>query len=265
MQKIQEYAGKVVLMTIEYFPKVLMAIAVLLIGLWVISRFVVVTNRLMQRREVDISLSLFLNSLLSIGLKVLLFISVAGILGIHTTSFVAVLGAASLAVGLALQGSLSNFAGGVLILFFKPFRVGDFIEAQGQMGQVREILIFNTVIVTGENKTVIYPNGALSNGTIVNHSRQGSLRVDISLDLPNTIDFLKFRTLALRTMAEDPRVLTEPVPVVSILKITPGGYTVAVRPYTLVSDYWPVFFMLQDKIKIAMDQNDLSKASIHAN
>jgi small conductance mechanosensitive channel len=259
MQKIQDYVERVVLMIIQYFPKVLLAVAVLLIGLWIIKRLVLVTTRLMQRRDLDVSLTLFLNSLLSIGFKVLLFISVAGILGIHTTSFVAVLGAASLAVGLALQGSLSNFAGGVLILFFKPFRVGDMIEAQGQMGRVKEILIFNTVIVTGENKTVIYPNGALSNGTIINHSRQGSLRVDITLDLPNTIDFMKFRTLALKTMADDPRVLTEPVPVVSVLKIAPAAFTVAMRPYTMVTDYWAVFFALQDKIKIAMDQNDVTK------
>jgi small conductance mechanosensitive channel len=259
MQKLQEYTERIVLMLIQYFPKVLMAIAVLLIGLWVINKFVMVTTRVMARRDLDVSLSLFLNSLLSIGLKVLLFISAAGILGIHTTSFVAVLGAASLAVGLALQGSLSNFAGGVLILFFKPFKVGDMIEAQGQMGKVKEILIFNTIIVTGENKTVIYPNGALSNGTIINHSRQGSLRVDITMDLPNTIDFLKFRTMALKTMAEDVRILTEPIPVVSILKIMPAGFTVAVRPHTLVNDYWPVFFSLQDKIKIAMDQTDVTK------
>jgi small conductance mechanosensitive channel len=259
MQKIQDYVERIILMVIQYFPKVLLAIAVLLVGLWVVKRLVLVTTRLMERRDLDVSLTSFLNSLLSIGFKVLLFISVAGILGIHTTSFVAVLGAASLAVGLALQGSLSNFAGGVLILFFKPFKVGDMIEAQGQMGRVKEILIFNTVIVTLENKTVIYPNGALSNGTIINHSRQGSLRVDITLDLPNTIDFMKFRTLALKTMAEDPRVLTEPIPVVSILKIAPAAFTVAMRPYTLVMDYWAVFFSLQDKIKIAMDQNDVTK------
>lgn len=259
MQNIQDYVERIFLMIIQYFPKVLLAIAVLLVGLWMINRMVLVTTRVMNRRQLDVSLSLFLNSLLSIGLKVLLFISVAGILGIHTTSFVAVLGAASLAVGLALQGSLSNFAGGVLILFFKPFKVGDMIEAQGQMGRVKEILIFNTVIVTLENKTVIYPNGALSNGTIINHSRQGSLRVDITLDLPNTIDFMKFRSMALKIMAEDPRILTEPVPVVSILKIAPAAFTVAVRPHTLVADYWPVFFTLQDKIKIAMDQNDIAR------
>jgi small conductance mechanosensitive channel len=261
MQKIQDYIERFVLMAIQYFPKVLMAIAVLLIGLWLIKRAVQLTMRLMERRELDVSLRLFLNSLLSIGLKILLFISVAGVLGIHTTSFVAVLGAASLAVGLALQGSLSNFAGGVLILFFKPFRVGDMIEAQGQMGRVKEILIFNTVVVTAENKTVIYPNGTLSNGTIINYSRQGSLRIDITMDLPNTTDFLKFRTLALKIMADDPRILTEPVPVVSLLKMAPAAFTVAVRPYTLVADYWPVFFTLQDKIKIAMDQSEITKPS----
>jgi small conductance mechanosensitive channel len=189
----------------------------------------------------------------------LLLISVAGILGIHTTSFVAVLGAASLAVGLALQGSLSNFAGGVLILFFKPFKVGDMIEAQGQIGTVQEIQIFNTIMVTAENKTVIYPNGALSNGTIVNYSRQGNIRVDITMDLANTIDFKKFRTLVMKIMAEDHRILTEPVPVVSLLKITPGAFTVAVRPYAIVTDYWAVFFSLQDKIKLAMDQTDVSR------
>jgi small conductance mechanosensitive channel len=136
------------------------------------------------------------------------------------------------------------------------------IEAQGQMGRVKErILIFNTVVVTAENKTVIYPNGVLSNGTIINYSRVGSLRVDITMDLPNTTDFLKFRTLALKIMADDPRILTEPVPVVSLLKMAPAAFTVAVRPYTLVADYWPVFFTLQDKIKIAMDQSDITKTT----
>jgi small conductance mechanosensitive channel len=115
-------------------------------------------------------------------------------------------------------------------------------------------------VVTADNKTVIYPNGALSNGTIINYSRQGSLRIDITIDLPNTIDFLKFRSLALKIMADDPRILTEPVPVVSLIKMAPAAFTVAVRPYTMVSDYWPVFFTLQDKIKIAMDQNDVTKA-----
>lgn len=261
MHKIQDYIEKFLLMTMEYFPKLLLAIAVLLIGLWMIQKLVQLTVRIMERRDLDVSLRFFLNSLLSIGLKVLLFISVAGLLGIHTTSFVAVLGAASLAVGLALQGSLSNFAGGVLILFFKPFRVGDMIEAQGQMGRVQEILIFNTVVITHENKTVIYPNGTLSNGTIINYSKQGSLRVDITLDLPNTIDFVKFRTLALNIMADDPRLLEEPAPVVSLLKIAPAAITVAVRPYTSVADYWPVFFTIQDRIKIAMDQQDISKTS----
>jgi small conductance mechanosensitive channel len=259
MQKIQAYSEKIVLMAMEYIPKVLLAVAVLLIGLWMIQKLVQLSMRIMEHRDLDVSLRSFLNSLLSIGLKILLFISVAGLLGIHTTSFVAVLGAASLAIGLALQGSLSNFAGGVLILFFKPFRVGDIIEAQGQMGSVKEILIFNTVLVTLENKTVIYPNGALSNGTIINYSRQGSLRVDITLDLPNTVDFAKFRSMALQIMAEDRRILDKPIPVVSLLKIAPAAFTVAVRPHTLVTDYWPVFFTLQDKIKIAMDQQDLSK------
>jgi small conductance mechanosensitive channel len=259
MQRLQEYSERFVLMVIEYVPKVLLAITVLLIGLWLVQKVVQLSMRLMERRELDVSLRSFLNSLLSIGLKVLLFISVAGLLGIHTTSFVAVLGAASLAVGLALQGSLSNFAGGVLILFFKPFRVGDMIEAQGQIGTVKEILIFNTLVTTLENKTVIYPNGALSNGTIINYSKEGSLRVDITMDLPNNIDFIKFRSLALKIMADDSRVLDEPAPIISLLKFAPAAFTVALRPYTTVANYWPVFFTIQDKLKIAMDQQDISK------
>lgn len=259
MQRLQEYSERFVLMAMEYVPKVLLAIAVLLIGLWMVQKVVELSMRLMERRDLDVSLRTFLNSLLSIGLKVLLFISVAGLLGIHTTSFVAVLGAASLAVGLALQGSLSNFAGGVLILFFKPFRVGDMIEAQGQIGTVKEILIFNTLVTTLDNKTVIYPNGALSNGTIINYSKEGSLRVDITMDLPNTIDFVKFRTLALRIMADDSRILDEPAPIISLLKIAPAAFTVALRPYTTVGNYWPVFFTIQDKLKMAMDQQDISK------
>ncbi|MDO1447328.1 mechanosensitive ion channel [Rhodocytophaga aerolata] len=259
MQRLQEYSERFMLMAMEYVPKVLLAIAVLLIGLWMVQKVVQLSMRLMERRDLDVSLRTFLNSLLSIGLKVLLFISVAGLLGIHTTSFVAILGAASLAVGLALQGSLSNFAGGVLILFFKPFRVGDMIEAQGQIGRVKEILIFNTLVTTLDNKTVIYPNGALSNGTIINYSKEGSLRVDITMDLPNTIDFVKFRTLALKIMADDSRILDEPAPIISLLKIAPAAFTVALRPYTTVGNYWPVFFTIQDKLKMAMDQQDISK------
>ncbi|RQV96726.1 mechanosensitive ion channel family protein, partial [bacterium] len=151
---------------IKYWsPKLVTAILVLLIGLWIIKAVVKVVNRLMDRRDVDISLRGFLKSLLSISLKILLLITVAGMLGVETTSFIALVGAAGLAIGLALQGSLANLAGGVLILIFKPYKVGDWIEAQGHAGSVHSIQIFNTVLKSPDNKTILIPNGPLAGGS----------------------------------------------------------------------------------------------------
>lgn len=169
----------------EYLPKLFMALLVLVVGLWLINRLSLIARRAMEKRELDPSLRTFLRSFLSIGLKIILIVTVAGMVGIGTTSFVTVLGAAGLAVGLALQGSLSNFAGGILILIFKPFRVGDTIEAQGHTGRVLEIQIFNTILQTPDRRTVILPNGALSNNTIVNHSKIGTKVITLSLHLKN--------------------------------------------------------------------------------
>src|SRR4051812_26620068 len=181
MDKLQSYADEFLRMAIHYAPQVVLAILVFVIGLWVINWFTRAVNSAMMRKGHDPSLQSFLSSLISVALKVLLLVTVAGMLGIQTTSFVAVLGAAGLAVGLALQGSLANFAGGVLILVFKPFKVGDLIESTGQTGTVQEIQIFNTILLTADNKTAILPNGAVSNGTIVNLSRHGNLRIDITV------------------------------------------------------------------------------------
>jgi small conductance mechanosensitive channel len=176
-----------------FIPKLTTAFIVLLIGLWIINRLSFLARKAMEKRDLDPSLRTFLRSLLSIGLKVILIVTVAGMVGIGTTSFVTILGAAGLAVGLALQGSLSNFAGGVLILIFKPFRVGDTIEAGGHTGRVLEIQIFNTILQTGDRRTVILPNGSLSNNTIVNHSRIGTKVITLTLFLQNLdkIDELK--------------------------------------------------------------------------
>ena len=158
---------------ILYTPRIVSALCVFVGGLWLINYVTKIFKNAMKRRGFDVSLQPFLSSLANGSLKVILLISVAGMIGIQTTSFVAVIGAAGLAVGLALQGSLANFAGGVLTLLFKPFIVGDIIDAQGQFGEVLEIQIFNTILLTTDRKTVILPNGALSNGTIVNYSKHG--------------------------------------------------------------------------------------------
>ena len=184
-------------------PRVLMVIVLLVVGLWIIKRIESGLRKIMTRRNLDPSLIPFVVTMLDISLKVLLIISLAGVLGFPTTSFVAILGAAGLAVGLALQGTLANFAGGVLILIFKPFRVGDLIEAQGEKGNVKEIQIFVTIINTPENKTVIIPNGAISNGNITNYTVEGVIRVDMTFGVSYDSDIKKTKEVLLKTVLKD--------------------------------------------------------------
>jgi small conductance mechanosensitive channel len=212
----------------------------------------------MNRRGWDQSLQSFLGSILSIGLKVLLLISVAGMLGIETTSFIAVIGALGLAIGLALQGSLANFAGGVLILLFKPFKVGDIIETNGYTGAVQEIQIFNTVLLTSENKVVIIANSNVSNGIIVNQSRHGNLRVDLIASVAADNDMDLVRRIILNVLSSDEKILKDPPPGVFVSKL--GGYftELAIRPYTTVENYWGVYFGTLEKVQNAFAQNGIS-------
>jgi len=182
-EKYQSLLDKVVDFITIYGMKVVIAIVVLIIGLWIIKRIAKLTDNVMQKRDVNVSLRGFFKSLLSILLKVLLLISIAEMVGLKTTSFIAVLGAAGLAVGLALQGTLANFAGGVMILLFKPFKVGDLIVSQGHLGTVKEIHIFVTILLTPENKTVILPNAAVSSNDIVNYTTEGVIRVDLTFGI----------------------------------------------------------------------------------
>lgn len=241
----------------NYTPIAVGALVVLFIGLWIISHLAKIADSGMQKRNMDVSLRSFLRSLISIGLKVLLFISVAGMLGIQTSSFVAILGAAGLAVGLALQGSLGNFAGGVLILIFKPFKIGDLIEAQGQTGVVKDIQIFNTILLTADNKTVILANGALSNGTIVNYTREGSIRVNITLSVAPSNDFEKVRQAIMPVLLNHPKVLKTPAPSVNLSGFGDSQVMVAVQPYSTADDYWTVFFEVQEQIKNAFEANKI--------
>ncbi len=246
-----------------YAPKVAAALLVLVIGLWLTGWLTRLIAKGMAHRGLDISLQTFFKSLINVVLKVLLVITVAGMLGIQTTSFVAILGAAGLAVGLALQGSLSNFSGGVLILVFKPYKIGDLIEAQGQFGEVKEIQIFNTIILTPENKTAILPNGAVSNGTIVNLSRHGNLRVDLTIAVDPATDIAKVRSVVEAVFAANEKVLKTPAPSVSVLKIGDGMVTLAVRPFAPPANYWDVYFGVQEQIKVAFEQNKIASPIPH--
>lgn len=242
---------------IDFTPKLIIAVLTLLIGLWLIKRISKLVEKAMQRRELEVSLRTFLKSLISIGLKIVLIVTVAGMIGIGTTSFVTILGAAGLAVGLALQGSLSNFAGGVLILIFKPFKVGDSIEAQGHSGEVTEIQIFNTLLLTGDHKTVILPNGPLSNGAIVNVTRFGSVRIDIALTIGTQNDLDKTIELIRTVASNHPLVIDAANVKILVGKIVDGGISVNVKPLCKPSDSAKLISELYHDLKIALEKNDI--------
>ncbi|MBK7309538.1 MAG: mechanosensitive ion channel [Sphingobacteriaceae bacterium] len=252
----------------EYAPKVIMAIIVLTIGLWLVKRIAILADKTMKRKELDISLRTFLKSLMSIGLKIVLIVTVAGMIGIGTASFVTVLGAAGLAIGLALQGSLSNFAGGVLILIFKPFKVGDTIEAQGQTGEVKEIQIFNTLMLTGDHKTVILPNGVLSNNTIVNNTRAGNLRIDIQLSVGTDNNIKKVKEIIMEVVEGNDKILKQPLPGIFVGKIADGAIAINVKPFCLPDDTSQLASDLYNEIKLAFEKNKIKppipKRQVHS-
>ena len=232
-------------MIMEYGSRVLLALITLAVGWWLINRLTVKIGQLLALRKADLALQGFISSLANIILKVLLIVSVASMIGIQTTSFVAAIGAAGLAIGLALQGSLANFAGGVLILLFRPFKIGDWIEAQGVSGTVDSIQIFHTVLRTGDNKTVIVPNGNLSNGIITNYNRQATRKVVFDVGVDYDANLQKVREVLL-ALADDPRVLKDPEPVVVVTALGDSAITMSLRVWVNTPDYWNVLFMFNE-------------------
>ena len=241
-------------MIMEYGSRFLLAVLTLAIGWWLINVLTHRVGRLLALRNADLALQHFITSLANIALKVMLVVNVASMIGVATTSFVAAIGAATLAIGLALQGSLANFAGGVLILLFRPFRIGDWIEAQGTSGTVDSIQIFHTVLRTGDNKTVIIPNGSLSNGIITNTNRQPTRKVVFDVGVDYEADLQKAREVLLE-LAKDPRVLADPAAVAVVSTLGDSSITVSLRCWTKTADYWDVVFMLnelaRDRLKAA--------------
>lgn len=252
-EAISGFLTKGMEMLLEYAPKIILAIVLLVVGMWLIKRVTKVLVRAINKGGTDETLSKFLSDLISVILKAVLIISVIGILGVQTTSFVAILGAAGLAVGFALQGSLGNFAGGVLLLLFKPFKVGDLIEADGNIGHVQAINIFVTTILSPDNKTVIMPNGPLAGGTITNLTDKGSLRVDLVIGIGYGEDIKKARAALMEVMKNDPKVLSDPAPSVNVLELADSSVNLAVRPYATVANYWDVYFSVQEAGKEALD------------
>jgi len=222
-------------MVMQYGSRVLLAAATLIIGWWLINKLTSRLGALLALRHADLALQGFISSLANIILKILLIVSVASMIGIETTSFVAAIGAAGLAIGLALQGSLANFAGGVLILLFRPFRIGDWIEAQGVAGTVDSIQIFHTVLRTGDNKTVIMPNGNLSNGIITNTNRQATRKINFNINVDPDSDLRKGLEVLLE-MARDPRVLQDPAPAATVAALNENSVTLSLGVWTSTAD-----------------------------
>lgn len=222
---------------IDYSPKIISAFIILFIGLYSIRFINKLIRRIMIKRELDPTLTKFLADILIWVLKVLLFVTFISKLGIETSSFVAILGAMGLAVGLSLQGSLSNFAGGMLIIMFKPFKVGDTIEAQGMIGTVHEIQIFVTKLITGNNQTIFIPNGALSNGTITNYSIQKLRRADLTISVSYDTDLKKAREIIQEVLAANPKVLVNPIAEVAVKNLTDSAIQIAIRPWAINSDF----------------------------
>ncbi len=241
-----------------YIPKLILAIIVLIVGLWVVKIVVKGISKLMKKKDVDESLQSFLKSLISVIFKVLLVISVITMLGVEMTSFVAILAAAGFAIGMALSGTLQNFAGGVMILIFKPFKVGDFIDAQGQMGTVREIQIFNTILKTPDNKTIIQPNGALSTGTMVNYSTEEDRRVDFTFGIGYTDDIDKAKAVLNKLIDADTRIFKDPAAFVAVSELADSSVNFTVRVWAKGSDYWSIFFDMTEAVKKEFDKENIS-------
>ena len=258
MEKANVYLDKLAGLGVEYAPKLVLAIVTLIVGLFVIKAVVRFLGRGMERRSVEPTLRPFLSGLTSALLKIALLVSVAGMVGIQTTSFIAVLGAAGLAVGLALQGSMSNFAGGVLLLIFKPFKVGDVVEAQGFLGSVSEIGILNTVMKTGDNRTIIIPNGPLAGGAMVNFSAEPTRRVDFVFGIGYQDDIQKARETLNAEIVKDKRIFNDPAPMIVVGELADSSVNLTVRVWCKSEDYWGIFFDLQEHVKNAFDSNGIS-------
>jgi len=245
-------------MAMDYGPKTLGAILIYIIGSWLIKKTGVLLQKVFATRHFDATLQRFLLSVIKASLTILMFLMIVSKIGVDITGFAALLAGAGLAIGAALNGSLGNLAGGVMIMIFKPFKVHDMIEAQGMTGVVQEIGIFNTTMLSPENKVIILPNGALSTGVITNYTTHGNLRVDLTMAIALDMDVEKARNVAIEAMLQHPKVLKTPAPEVSVLKVADGMTSLAIRPYTVQADYWDVYFGVQERVKHAFDTHGIA-------
>ena len=242
----------------QYGLKIVGALAIFILGRIVIGIITGVVRRLMQKSKVDETLTKFVVSLTKIALMAFVVIAALSTLGIQTGSFIAVIGAAGLAVGFALQGSLSNFAAGVMLIIFRPFKAGDYVEAGGSSGTVEEIGIFSTIMKTPDNKKIIIPNSGVTGSNIVNYSAKETRRIDLVFGIGYNDDLRKAKQILERLLQEDDRVLKDPAPVVAVSELADSSVNFIVRPWVKSSDYWAFYWDLNEKVKITFDAEGIS-------
>lgn len=250
----ESYKDSFIKILLDYSPKLIAAILLLIVGIWAIRIIVKVARKIMFKREIEPTLVEFLTDIIFWGLRVVLFIAVISKLGVESSSFVAILGAAGLAVGLSLQGSLSNFAGGMLIILFKPFKLGDVIEAQGVSGEVVDIQIFVTQLVTPNNQMIFVPNGALSNGTIINYSKLHNRRTDLNISLSYTTDIKKAKDIIETIFQSEPKILDEPKPTVIVKELTDQAIKIGIRAWSKNEDFPYICSYILENTKIELDK-----------
>lgn len=238
--------------------KIVAAIAIFIIGKWIAKGLTGLTRRGMEKAKVDAMLAKFIGNLVYVAL--LTFVALAAInqLGVQTTSFIAVIGAAGLAIGLALQGSLANLAAGVLIILFRPYKVGDYIEGGGVAGTVEEVQIFTTILKTPDNKMIIVPNGQIMGGTITNYSARAERRIDLVVGVGYDADLDKTRQVLMDILTADQRILGEPAPVIGVVELADSSVNFVVRPWVKTADYWSVYFDLNERIKKRFDAENIT-------
>ena len=252
------FLAKMIDLGISVGSKILLAIVVFLVGRWIVRRLNKFLAKILEKRHVEASLSTFVKSLVNITLTLLLIIVVIGVLGIETSSFIALFASAGVAIGMALSGTLQNFAGGVMILLFKPFKVGDTIEPQRQSGTVREIQIFNTILATPDNKIIIIPNGGLSTGLMKNYSREATRRVDWEFGIAYGDDYTKARAVIARLLDADGRVLKDPAYFIALTSLGESSVNIVVRAWVNAGDYWGVYFDMNEKVYKTFAEENLN-------
>jgi len=248
----------ITLYIIPWGINIAMAVAIFVIGRWVSGILLNVVDKMLNKARMDSMLVSFVHSILNALLLLFIIIAALDQLGVDTTSFIALIGAAGLAVGLALQGSLQNFASGVLLIVFRPFKVGHFIEAAGVSGVVEEIGIFSTRLKTGDNREIIVPNGAIYDGTITNNSARDTRRIDMVFGIGYDDDIRKAKEIMQSVLDADARVFSDPAPLIAVAELADSSVNFVVRPWVKSSDYWGVKFAVTEKIKLAFDAAGIS-------